>query len=92
MDANGRDKEPEFSRRSQGEITSGPAGKWDFTDISSIVGGFRPLFLRWWSVVECGGVWWSVVECGGGWWSVVECGGVWWSVVEGGGGVDVTHH
>jgi hypothetical protein len=53
--------------------------------ISSNIDTFRPGFLRWWSVVECGGVWWSVVECGGVWWSVVECGGVWWSVVECGG-------
>jgi hypothetical protein len=31
MDANGRDKEPEFSRRRQGEISSRPANKWYFT-------------------------------------------------------------
>ena len=35
MDANGRDREAEFSRRNQGEISSGPAAEWDFTDISA---------------------------------------------------------
>jgi hypothetical protein len=49
---------------------------------SSNIQAVQPPFLRWWSVVGCGGVWWSVVECGGVWWSVVECGGVWWSEGE----------
>ena len=35
MDANGRDREVEFSRRNQGEISSGLAADWDFTDISA---------------------------------------------------------
>ena len=33
MDANGRDREAEFSRRNQGEISSGPAAEWDFIQI-----------------------------------------------------------
>ena len=33
MDANGRDRDAEFSRRNQGEISSGPAAEWEFTDI-----------------------------------------------------------
>ena len=35
MDAIGRDREEEFSRRNQGEISSGPAAEWLFTDISA---------------------------------------------------------
>jgi hypothetical protein len=35
IDANVRDREAEFSRRSQGEISSGPAAEWHFTDISA---------------------------------------------------------